>query len=697
MAHDNLIFALDIGTRSVIGIAGYQQDDMFHLCCTAREEYKSRVVVDGQIENIAETAKTALLVKNRMECELGHPLQSVYIAAAGRSLQTFDCSAVLAAGEGPITDEFIKKLELAAIEEGYRKANEGGQDNLFFVGHTVRRYLLDDYELGSLSDHEGDVAQVDMIVTFLPKGVVESLYATMRRIGLSVSGLTLEPIAAMNAIVPPDLRKLNIALCDIGAGTSDIAICDKGCVTGYTMATVAGDEITEAVMNACLVDFQAAERMKAELTEPFLHEITYENILGKTCTEKAQDIFDRIVPTVETLAETISERILELNGKPPAALFLVGGGSQTPLLYQYVAAGLSIDPDRVAVGGNVYLKRMVDSQENVFLPEYATPVGIALTAAGQFSTDAFVVTVNNERFHLFNSWDTSVLGILQMSGFRYNQIMGQSGRGISYLLNGVRKTRYGGLPIPAEISLNASPASFSDTVVPGDVLTCIPATPGADAALTLTEATDGAMPFTVTVNGEDFLVGHTVLLNGSEVLPDTPIKSGDEITIDSVCTIEQLRALREDGEECEYFINNIRCSSSYALKPGDTIRMVIRREQTPSLSQAAAANVPSEDIASKAAAIRERLRRERGVAGKPPAAATLLHLTLNGSAIELLPKVDASGYRFVDLMAFTDIDPQNPGGAVVQLLNGVPAAFSDMLKDGDVAELRVSMPQEITV
>ena len=99
-----------------------------------------------------------------------------------------------------------------------------------------------------------------MVATFLPSEVVDSLYAVMVEAGLEVASLTLEPIAALNAAIPEDIRLLNLALVDIGAGTTDIALCRDGGVVGYTMATVAGDEITEALMRACLVDYHTAER-----------------------------------------------------------------------------------------------------------------------------------------------------------------------------------------------------------------------------------------------------------------------------------------------------------------------------------------------------------------------------------------------------------------------------------------------------
>ena len=77
---------------------------------------------------------------------------------------------------------------------------------------------------------------------------MESLYSAMNQAGMEVAGLTLEPIAAINVAIPEKLRLLNLVMVDIGAGTSDIAVCRDGKVVGYTMATLAGDEITESIM-----------------------------------------------------------------------------------------------------------------------------------------------------------------------------------------------------------------------------------------------------------------------------------------------------------------------------------------------------------------------------------------------------------------------------------------------------------------
>ena len=88
------------------------------------------------------------------------------------------------------------------------------------------------------------------------------MFAVLKKSGLVPTNITLEPISAINAIVPEELRKLNIVLVDIGAGTSDLAITGGGFVFAYGMVPLAGDEITEVISESLLVDFATAERIK---------------------------------------------------------------------------------------------------------------------------------------------------------------------------------------------------------------------------------------------------------------------------------------------------------------------------------------------------------------------------------------------------------------------------------------------------
>ena len=108
------------------------------------------------------------------------------------------------------------------------------------------RYYLNGYEIGNLEGHKAHTIGADVLATFLPEEVVDGLYAAVDQADLEVSNLTLEPIAAINVAIPERFRLLNIALVDVGAGTSDISVVKEGSVIAFGMMPLAGDEITEA-------------------------------------------------------------------------------------------------------------------------------------------------------------------------------------------------------------------------------------------------------------------------------------------------------------------------------------------------------------------------------------------------------------------------------------------------------------------
>ncbi len=110
----------------------------------------------------------------------------------------------------------------------------------------------------------------------------------MKKVGLIVDSLTLEPIAAMEAAIPKKLRLLNLALIDVGAGTSDIAICSRDSITAFGMVSLAGDEVTEAIVQNFLVDFEAAEKIKKQCSES--ESVEYIDVLGLTNKIPSKDV-----------------------------------------------------------------------------------------------------------------------------------------------------------------------------------------------------------------------------------------------------------------------------------------------------------------------------------------------------------------------------------------------------------------------
>ncbi len=651
---DQPIFALDIGTRSVIGIAGHSKNGVFKILAVEAEEYKNRVVVDGQIDDIAQTAQTASLVKSRIEEKLGVELNNVYIAAAGRALKTIEISYETEIDSEYITADFNKKLEYLAVEKAIEEIGEDKGRAYFYVGHTVQKYLLDGYEIKSALDHKGSKIEVFLIVTFLPKEVVESLYMTMKRIGLSVAGLTLEPIAAMNVIIPSELRKLNLALCDIGAGTSDIAICENGSVTGYTMATIAGDEITENIMEVCLCDFETAEQIKKQII--LKDAIKYQNILGMEEEVSASELYVKIEETIKKLATTIAERIVQINGKKTSAVFLVGGGSKSPHLKKYVAEALELDEKFISVGGNVYMKKLVESDLDVYTPEFATPLGIAISAADKNMNNGFSVKVNGENVHLFNVWDTSVLSILQMRGYRYTQIIGKSGGNLKFMLNGEEVVARGSVASPARVVMNGKEVTLSTKVNPSEEIEFHEARDGSDAKAFIYDYIENDEEFIVYINSQAYSLENIAKINGRIVSSSAQIYEGDKVEIRRAETIEDLLTVKNiNAGDAKFFVNNKEENIDYVLFEGDNI------------------DIFTEEVEENASATHNLSK---------------VSILMNGKILELPTKPNSLPYQFFDILSYANIDTSKPKGKLVMQVNKVDAeSYLQEINNGDKVDI----------
>ena len=258
------IFALDIGTRSVIGIVAEQDDDgQLNIIATYRLEHTSRAMLDGQIHDVPQVAEVIIRVKNHLAEKVGE-LKNAAIAAAGRALYTMTGEASIEVN-GVVTDEIQTGLSFSAIQQAQAQltAEKKIDAKIYYcVGFSTIYYELDGIKLKSLVGQRGNVAKTKVIATFLPRQVVDSMQVALNYASLDVRALTLEPIAAISVLVPPSMRHLNIALVDIGAGTSDVAITKNGSVIAYGMVPLAGDEVTEAISQKFLLDFNVAEEIK---------------------------------------------------------------------------------------------------------------------------------------------------------------------------------------------------------------------------------------------------------------------------------------------------------------------------------------------------------------------------------------------------------------------------------------------------
>ena len=259
------VFSLDIGTRSVIGIVALRDKrGNLEVIATTREEHKTRAMLDGQIHDVPQVAEVIEKVRDTLSREVG-PLTEAAVAAAGRALYTMTAEVEMDM-HGVITEEQQSNLNFTGVQIAQSKLVESNviddRTSYCCVGFSVISYELDGVPLKILVGQRGRHASAKIIATFLPRQVIDSMQTALNYTGMEMRALTLEPIAAINVLIPQTMRHLNLVLVDIGAGTSDVAITKNGAVVAYGMVPIAGDEITEALSQKFLLDFNVAEKVK---------------------------------------------------------------------------------------------------------------------------------------------------------------------------------------------------------------------------------------------------------------------------------------------------------------------------------------------------------------------------------------------------------------------------------------------------
>ncbi|MCK0471288.1 cell division protein FtsA [Halalkalibacter sp. APA_J-10(15)] len=545
------LFALDIGTRSVVGLLLQQEEDTFSLLESYTKEHDERAMLDGQIHDVPSVAKVIEIIKQKLEEKHG-PLKKVCVAAAGRSLKTIRAKVSINIDAKPmLTRDDLLHLELSAVQQAqYELANErtDSSTDYYCVGYSVLAYLLDDEPIGSLMDQTGTEASVEVIATFLPKVVVESLLAALSRTNLELEALTLEPIAAINVLIPHSMRRLNVALVDIGAGTSDIALTEENTVTAYGMVPVAGDEITEAISDHFLLDFPDAERVKRELSTE--DAVTITDILGMETVLNRDEVVSPIDDAIRQLAQSISDEILRLNGRSPKAVMLVGGGSLTPKLPEYIASILGLPANRVAIRGADAIKQLQKNDQQTYGPDLVTPIGIAI-AAKENPIEYISVTINDRTLRLFDVKTLTVGDGLLAAGIDIAKLYGKPGLAKMVTIQGRLISIPGEHGTPPRILKNGESASLDDSLKPNDCLTVERGQDGKEATITIAELVGEDPTVVVHLNGEKQELLAKIKQNGQFASLAASVNDRDHIVIEQVTTVQEL--LEQFGHSLQAF------------------------------------------------------------------------------------------------------------------------------------------------
>lgn len=686
-----LVFGLDIGTRSIVGMVGYKEQNKFNVIAMSVKYHDTRSMIDGQIHDINKVSEDILYVKNELEKQLnGRKLKDVCIAAAGRVLKT-------AIGHGEylfhenttVNQEYIHSIDLIGVERAHEIILEELSENkettkYYCVGYTVIKYYLNDYEITNLEGHKGTKIAADVLATFLPEEVVSSLYSAVELAGLYVTNLTLEPIAAINVAIPEQFRLLNIALVDVGAGTSDICITKDGSIVGYGMIPSAGDELTEALIKKYLIDFDTAESLK--MVSPKRKVVTYKDIMGISHKISPSEVLQTLEGVRKDITGRIAQKIIELNGgEPVSAAFVVGGGGKLTGFTGLLAKALKLPEERVALRGQEVMNDINFLVEDIKKdPLYVTPAGICLNYFDQKNNFIFV-NVNGDRIKLYNNDKLTIFDAAVQYGLPNEKIFPRRGDDITFRINGKTRIVRGYDGEAAVITKNGQVVGMNALIEANDKIEIRESTKGKSAEIFLNTLPEYSGTLKFIVNDLPIVCPKFAIVNGQPESQYYRIQDGDDIEMQGYYTLEQLLVFMDVQPEGIIKINNKNAGDADKIYDNFVVTWSndihyedLEGESNPEQSEQQSEKEQEQQLIKQEPDTSPPVSQEK-------APARDMRVIVNNRPVILKGK---SVYKFVDVFDFYEFDLSTVRGSrLVTNVNGHHAEYVEVLQDESVIDI----------
>ena len=681
------VFGLDIGTRSIVGTIGYRQEERFVVVAQEIREHRTRAMLDGQIHDINRVAATISEIKAALEEKTGLNLTDACIAAAGRVLKTMNVHVDKEFDtETSISKEDMSTLVSMGVEQAFAQFQKENDSDVHFycVGYSVVKYYINGMWMGQPEHHKAKTLGVDMIATFLPDDVVDGLYSAVELAGLKVANMTLEPIAAIRVAIPERFRLLNIAMIDVGAGTSDISITNDGSVIAFGMIPCAGDSLTEIIARKCLIDFATAERIKKEASVKA--EITYEDIMGLEQTITSEEVYAICKPQIEKMAKQAADEIRRLNGDiSPSAVFVVGGGGKIKGFTEQIAKELELEPKRVALRGEEIMNDVDFPSDCLKDSTIITPIGICLSYYEQNNNFIYVI-FNGTRIKLYDNNKLAVIDAAIQASFDRESLFPRRGKELHYTVNGKNRVTRGEYGESATITVNGENVDINHAIKANDEIIMQESTQGRPAQVRIADLLDYHGKISVTVDGQELSLAKPIKVNGSEETSDYLIQEGDEVSLYSYYTYGQMYDYLKLNSKQKLTVNGQEANEESAIYAGDKLEIQVKEVKQTQLHDT---NEPEKEVKADTVqvfkdmveqAAKEEKQEEETISDNKS-----IVVIANQKPVTLAGK---DSYQFVDIFDYIDFDTRTvKGKGIITRINGENAQYTQQLKNGDKLEI----------
>jgi len=375
----NLIVGLDIGTSKIVAIVAELQPEGT-LKVIGLGQHTSRGLKKGVVINIESTMQSIQRALEEAELMADCKINNVYTGIAGSHIKSLNSHGMV-----KIKDAEVSQMDVDRVIETARAIALPADQQILHI--LTQEFIIDGQEdVREPLGMSGMKLEVKVHIVTGAVAAAQNIVKCIKRCGIEVSDLILQPLASSLAVLTEDEKELGVCLVDIGGGTTDIAVFKQGAIRHTAVVPIAGDQMTNDVAVAFRTPTQSAEDIKIkhgcalrQLADP--REVV--EVPGVDGREPRQ-------LSVQTLAEVLEPRVVELYE-------LVLNELRRSGMEEMIASGI------VITGGSAMMRGMVELGEEIFHmpvrlgmpryvgglsevvsnPRYATGVGLVLMGKQQ--------------------------------------------------------------------------------------------------------------------------------------------------------------------------------------------------------------------------------------------------------------------------------------------------------------------------
>lgn len=388
MGTSEIIVGLDIGTTKIATIVG-QRNEHGKIDILGYGKTESIGVKRGVVSNIENTVQSIMAAVAEAELKSGVDIKYVNVGIAGQHIKSLQHRGNIIREN---SDEEISQQDIEHLNSCMFNLNMSPGEEIIDV--IPQDYIVDGEQgvkepIGML----GNSLEANFHIIIGQTAAAKNIYKCVRKAGLEVVELILEPIASAEAVLSEEEKEAGVVLVDIGGGTTDLAIFQDGIIRHTAVIPFGGDIITEDVKEGCTIIKKHAEELKVKFGSALASENKDEEIVaipGLRGRPPKEISLKNLASIVQARMEEIVEHVyyeIRNSGfekKLIAGIVLTGGGAQLKHIAQLTEFITGMDT-RIGYP-NEHLSSEVD--DDVASPMFSTGIGLVIEGINRFNRDS---------------------------------------------------------------------------------------------------------------------------------------------------------------------------------------------------------------------------------------------------------------------------------------------------------------------